>query len=249
MGLCNANTYRKRPFSGVGRNEAAIRSGSRRSMSENESDREPQESVPRPMRVLEPSSSHGINPRDRGIAPIDGREEFGNDHPIILEIGSGKGRFLVSEAIEHPERNYIGVEMALQYFRIIKERLEKRNLPNARVINFDAKEVVSRMFRDGSVSEVHIYFPDPWPKKRTKKRRFVQDDVLEQLVRILVDGGRGLFVTDHHGYFEDAVPVFERWFDIEAGPVGDTEPRTNYEAKYREEGRPIYEIRFTKRAL
>ena len=179
--------------------------------------------------------------------PIDLREEFGNDHPVVLEIGSGKGRFLISEAIDRPERNFIGIEMALQYFRIIKDRLEKRNLPNAKVINFDAKQVVSRMFRDGSVSEVHIYFPDPWPKKKTKKRRFIRDDVLEQLVRILEPGGTGLFVTDHQEYFEDAVPVFERWFDIEAGEATGTDPRTNYEAKYREEGRPIFEIRFRKK--
>ncbi|MBW3672254.1 MAG: hypothetical protein KY432_11360, partial [Acidobacteria bacterium] len=94
----------------------------------------------------------------------------------------------------------------------------------------------------------HIYFPDPWPKKKTKKRRFIQDDVLEQLSRILEHGGSGLFVTDHCGYFEDAVPVFERWFAIEAGEVTGTEPRTNYEAKYREEGRPIFEIRFRQKA-
>lgn len=216
-------------------------------MNENRPDPPAEDSRKPPSRVLEPSSIHGINPRDRGLHPIDGREEFGNDHPIVLEIGSGKGRFLISEALEHPERNYIGVEMALQYFRIIKDRLEKRDIPNARVINFDAKQVISRMFRDDSVREVHIYFPDPWPKKRNRKRRFIQDDVLEQLVRILEPEGTGMFVTDHQGYFEDAVPVFETWFDIEAGEAGGTEPRTNYEAKYREEGRPIYEIRFRMR--
>lgn len=196
--------------------------------------------------VLAPSSSHGINPRDRGLDPIDPFEEFGNSHPIVLEIGSGKGRFLVNEATEDPDRNYIGIEMALQYFRIVRDRLEKRDLPNARVINYDAKEVVSKMFGDDSVSEIHIYFPDPWPKKKKKKRRFVQDDVLEQLVRILEPEGFGIFVTDHLEYFEDAVPLFEKWFDIETRQVSDTEPRTNYEAKYREEGRPIYEIRFRK---
>lgn len=217
-------------------------------MSENESNHEQDESLPRHMKVLEPSSSHGINPRDRGLHPIDPREEFGNGNPLILEIGSGKGRFLVMEATEHPERNYLGVEMALQYFRIIRDRLERRKLPNAKVINYDAKQVVSRMFADDSVSEIHIYFPDPWPKKKTKKRRFIQDDVLEQLSRILEPGGSGLFVTDHRGYFEDAVPVFARWFDIEAGEVTDTEPRTNYEAKYREEGRPIFEVRFRQKA-
>lgn len=217
-------------------------------MDEKELDPQQDQSLPRHMIVLEASSSHGINPRDRGLHPIDPQEEFGNRNRVILEIGSGKGRFLLTEAIEHPEQNYIGVEMALQYFRIIRDRLERRNLPNAKVINYDAKAVVSRMFADASVSEIHIYFPDPWPKKKTKKRRFVQDDVLQHLSRILEPAGTGLFVTDHRGYFEDAVPVFERWFEVEAGEVTETEPRTNYETKYREEGRPIFEIRFRQKA-
>ncbi len=218
-------------------------------MSDNHAPPVPEEELPRSMRVLEPSSSHGINPRDRGLQPFDNRDEFGNDNPLILEIGSGKGRFLVTEALEHPDRNYVGIEMALQYFRIVKESLERRQIPNARVINFDAKQVVSRMFRDGSVKEIHIYFPDPWPKKKTKKRRFIQDDVLEQLVRIMDPEGEGIFVTDHRGYFEDAVPVFDRWFATEAGEVTETPPRTNYEAKYREEGRPIFEIRFRRKRM
>jgi tRNA (guanine-N7-)-methyltransferase len=217
-------------------------------MSNDEPDGEQREPSSRRMEVLEPSSTHGINPRDRGLHPIDVRDEFGNDNLLILEIGSGKGRFLVNEAIEHPELNYVGIEMALQYFRVVKERLERRRIPNARVINYDAKEVVSRMLRDGSVREIHIYFPDPWPKKKTRKRRFIQDDVLEQLVRILEPDGEGVFVTDHRDYFEDAVPLFEKWFDVTAGEVTSTAPRTNYEAKYREEGRPIFEVRFRRRA-
>lgn len=218
-------------------------------MRENDEKREAPSEAREIGNVLEPSSSHGINPRDRGLDPLDLAEEFGNENPVILEIGSGKGRFLIEEAIGNPDRNYVGIEMALQYYRIVKERVEKRNLPNARVINYDAKQVISRMFRDASVSEVHVYFPDPWPKKRQKKRRFVRDDALEQLARILKTDGRGLFVTDHRGYFEDSVPVFERWFRIEPGKVTDVEPRTNYEAKYREEGRSIYEIRFWKRLV
>ncbi|MDX1582298.1 MAG: tRNA (guanosine(46)-N7)-methyltransferase TrmB [Thermoanaerobaculia bacterium] len=197
--------------------------------------------------ALEPSSSHGINPRDRGLGRLDLEAEFGNRHPVILEIGSGKGRFLIDEALANPGLNYVGIEMALQYYRIVKDRIEKRDLPNVRIINYDATEVISKMLGDQSVREVHIYFPDPWPKKRQKKRRFVQDDALEQLARILDDSGSGLFVTDHQGYFEDSLPVFERWFRTEPGDVTHGEPRTNYEAKYREEGRPIYEIRFWKK--
>jgi tRNA (guanine-N7-)-methyltransferase len=200
-----------------------------------------------PESLPEPSSRYGINPRDRGLEPIDLEAEFGSRRPVILEIGSGKGRFLVESAIEHPELSFIGVEMALAYFRVVRKRIEKRELDNARVINYDARAVVSRMLGDASIREIHIYFPDPWPKKKKRKRRFVQDGVLEQLDRILEPDGQGFFVTDHEEYFHSSVPLFERWFEIEAGEITDREPRTNYEAKYREEGRPIYEIRFRKR--
>jgi tRNA (guanine-N7-)-methyltransferase len=200
-----------------------------------------------PESLPEPSSRYGINPRDRGLEQIDLEAEFGSRRPVVLEIGSGKGRFLVESAIEHPELNFIGVEMALAYFRVVRKRIEKRELENVRVINYDARAVVAQMLADASVREIHIYFPDPWPKKKKKKRRFVQDDVLEQLERILEPEGIGYFVTDHEEYFESSVPLFSRRFEIEAGEVTDREPRTNYEAKYREEGRPIYEIRFRKR--
>ncbi|MBW3566080.1 MAG: hypothetical protein KY459_15325 [Acidobacteria bacterium] len=194
--------------------------------------------------ALEPSSLLGINPRDRGFVPLDSRTEFGNDHPLALEIGSGKGSFLIRSAEQLPGINWIGIEKSLHYYRIIVNRLEKRSLINARIVNFDAEAVVKRMLPDETVDQVHIYFPDPWPRKKEKKRRIAREQKLLEIRRTMKPDAWGVFATDHREYFESAVPEFEKVFAIQAGELTAGEPRTNYEAKYREEGRPIYEIRF-----
>jgi tRNA (guanine-N7-)-methyltransferase len=192
-------------------------------------------------------SEVAIDPRETGFVRLDLGKLFGNDHPTVLEIGSGKGRFLISSAIEQPEVNFIGVEKSLHYHRVIDERVRKRHLTNVRLINHDAFLVVRDMLADASLREIHIYFPDPWPRKREQKRRIIRPEVLEQFRRVLVEGGSGIYVTDHREYFEAAAPLIEAAFRSERRiPQPEDLPRTNYEAKYREEGRPIYEVRFWK---
>jgi tRNA (guanine-N7-)-methyltransferase len=189
-----------------------------------------------------------INPRETGFHALDFAELFGNAHPVVVEIGSGKGRFLISTALERPEVNLVGIEKSLHYHRLIRERIAKRHLTNVRLINHDAFVVLQRMIPDASVSEVHIYFPDPWPRTRQQKRRIIRAEALAEIRRVLVDGGSGIYVTDHAEYFESAAPLVEAMFAAERRvPTADDPPRTNYEAKYREEGRPICEIRFWKR--
>lgn len=188
-----------------------------------------------------------INPRDTGFAPIVPREIFGNDHRVVLEIGSGKGRFLIASAMEQPEVNFIGIEKSLHYHRVIRDRVTKRHLTNVRLINHDAFLVLQRMLPAASIDEIHIYFPDPWPRKREQKRRIIRAEVLQEIDRVLVPRGSGIYVTDHREYFEIAAPLIAQFFRAEQRiPSGDDPPRTNYEAKYREEGRPIFEVRFWK---
>lgn len=188
-----------------------------------------------------------INPRESGFISLDFAQLFGNSNPVILEIGSGKGRFLIASATEDPERNFIGIEKSLHYYRVIRDRVLKRNLTNIRLINHDAFLVMQKMFADESVAEVHIYFPDPWPRKREQKRRIIRPEVLTEIRRVLVAGGSGIYVTDHRSYFEAAAPVIASFFRSETRiPGPDDPPRTNYEAKYRAEGREIYEVRFWK---
>ena len=186
-----------------------------------------------------------LNPRESGFHRLDLQQWFGNDHPVILEIGSGKGRFLIGTATERPDLNLIGIEKALHYHRLIRDRVLKRNLTNVRLINHDAFLVLQDMIPDASIAEVHIYFPDPWPRKKEQKRRIIRAEVLEEIRRVLVPGGMAIYVTDHREYFEVAAPLIESGFRSERRiPGPDDPPRTNYEAKYRAEGRPIYEVRF-----
>ena len=191
-------------------------------------------------------SELAINPRDTGLAPFEMETLFGNTNPVVLEIGSGKGRFLLATAMERPDVNVLGIEKSLHYHRVIRNRFLKRDLRNVRLINHDAFVVLQKMIPDASVAEVHIYFPDPWPRKRERKRRIIRPEVLAELKRVLVEGGSGIYVTDHEEYFESAAPLVEEAFARTERriPGPDDPPRTNYEAKYREEGRAIFEIRF-----
>lgn len=188
-----------------------------------------------------------INPRETGFVRLDFESLFGNAHPVVLEIGSGKGRFLISTAIERPDVNVIGIEKSLHYHRVIRDRVAKRKLANVRLVNHDAFPVLQKMVPDASIAEVHIYFPDPWPRPKEQKRRIIRAEVLAEIRRVLVEGGSGIYVTDHRQYFEKAAPLLEQWFRAERRIPGPEDPaRTNYEAKYRAEGREIYEVRFWK---
>ncbi len=189
-----------------------------------------------------------INPRETGFFRLDFEKLFGNTNPVVLEIGSGKGRFLIGTAMERPDLNLIGIEKSLHYHRVIRDRVLKRGLRNVRLINHDAFLVLQRMVPDASLAEIHIYFPDPWPRKKEQKRRIIRAEVLEEMRRVLVDDGSGIYVTDHREYFEVAAPLIEQYFRAERRiPGPDDPPRTNYEAKYRAEGREIYEVRFWRK--
>jgi len=188
-----------------------------------------------------------INPRETGFIRLDFEELFGNRNSVILEIGSGKGRFLIASATERPDLNFIGIEKSLHYYRVIRDRVGKRGLRNVRLINHDAFLILQKMIDDKSISEIHIYFPDPWPKRREQKRRIIRPEALTEMRRALVDGGSGIYVTDHREYFDTAAPLIAQFFRSETHIPGPSDPaRTNYEAKYRAEGREIYEVRFWK---
>ncbi len=188
---------------------------------------------------------------DGAPCPFDWEAMFENSNPVQVEIGFGKGRFLIENAQRHPDRNYLGIEWAGACVGVARERLAKRGIPNARLIRADAKEIVQSFIPKASVSVYHIYFPDPWPKKRHHKRRIVSKDFVALLFGTLKPGGEFLFFTDHTDYYEAAHPVVDA--HPEASPLPPPDPDnpsyvvTNYEAKWRGEDRTIHRDRWARK--
>ena len=180
--------------------------------------------------------------------PIDWTTLFGNDHPVEMEIGIGKGTFITVQAQSRPEVNFFGIEWARKYWMASSDRLRRNGCLNARTVRAEANYFVTEFVRDATLAVLHIYFPDPWPKARHNKRRLIQDPFMRQIERVLVPGGRLQVVTDHQDYFEQIEAVVKRskLTVIDYSRPGSANEGefvgTNFERKYRREGRPFYAI-------
>jgi tRNA (guanine-N7-)-methyltransferase len=144
---------------------------------------------------------------EKGDGPIDFDRVFGRHAPVILEIGYGNGEALAAAAAAHPENNYLGIEVHRPGAGGLLRRLEAEELRNVRVILADAKEVLAERIPDESLAAVHLFFPDPWPKKRHHKRRLVQPDFAALVARKLWSGGYIHLATDWQDYAEQMAMV------------------------------------------
>ncbi len=187
--------------------------------------------------------------------PVDFAQIFGRSGPVHIEIGSGKGTFLVAQAKAQPEVNFLGIEWARKFYRHAVDRIGRWGLRNVRILRADAATLLHDAVPADSVDCFHVYFPDPWPKKRHHKRRFLQSANLEVLIRCLKPGGEIRIATDHADYFEQIRQVTSAFRgvlqEIEfTRPAGAREGEltgTNYERKYVKQSRPIYTAAFRKR--
>ena len=185
---------------------------------------------------------------------LDLLQIFGRSGPLHIEIGSGKATFLVSQAKAQPEADFLGIEWARKYFRHAIDRVGRWGLTNVRLVRADAAPFLRDFVPDGSVDCFHIYFPDPWPKKRHQKRRLVQRSNLDILIRCLKPGGTIRIATDHAEYFEqikEATSAYsgileEIEFPRPAGAREDELTGTNYERKYLKDGRPVHVLAVRK---
>ncbi len=183
--------------------------------------------------------------------PFDPRTLFGapaDSIPLELEIGSGKGSFLVAEGKARPETLFLGVERAGRYFRHAADRLRRRQQANARVVRGDAMELLLAL-PGSALAGVHVYFPDPWPKRRHRHRRLVDAAFLEAVERTLAPGGRLRVVTDFEVYFKEIRNALDGRALLRAIPwpppasAGEGEAvGSNFERKYLVEGRPIHRM-------
>jgi len=200
-------------------------------------------------RRLDPGSSY-FEP-DAGDARIDLRALFattpGVRRPLELEIGSGKGTFLVQEAVARPGSDFFGIEHMKKYAMYAADRCKRAGLANVRVLGGDAVAFVTNRVPDAVFDIVHVYHPDPWPKARHHKRRIIRPDFLLQLVRVLVPGGELRVVTDHPEYAQwiaevlPGAPLEEIEYTRPTSAKDGELVGTNFERKYQKlDGRALY---------
>ena len=180
-----------------------------------------------------------------GVEQLDWRRVFGRKGRVEVEIGIGKGRFLLACASARPEVLHFGIEWSNEYLRLVETRAERGNLDNVRFVRADASDLVRRAIPDESVSTYYIFYPDPWPKKRHHKRRFLQPSNVDAIARTLVPSGWLHVATDHDDYWSVIEPLLDTHLAFARQPAfgGPEFPLpvdgalTNFEAKYEVQGR------------
>ena len=175
------------------------------------------------------------------------RTYFEKDQPIQIEIGMGKGRFIMQMAEEHPEINFIGIEKYSSVLLRAIQKMEQNELPNSRFIRMDAEDT-TEVFEKGEVDKIFLNFSDPWPKDRHAKRRLPSKEFLKRYDEILKKDGVIEFKTDNRDLFDFAVEQLEPagWkaevitYDLHHDPVlCEGNIMTEYEEKFSSIGNPI----------
>ena len=189
-----------------------------------------------------------------GEDAFDWNQLFGNSRPVEIEIGCGRGMFIIKRALENPQINFLGIEKSARFFRMLAERVKKSGAHNIRLLRTEAAYLMKKFVPANSVQSVHVYFPDPWPKKRHRKRRLVNGSFFESVARVLLPGGLLFFATDFQDYFDEIITIapscrgLTRESDEELSPQ-DVDPdtaATTYERKYLMQGRVIYRAVYKK---
>ena len=178
---------------------------------------------------------------------LDPATFFKAEQPLHLDIGCGRGLFIFTAATQHPENNYLGLEIDYREGRRAATRLMKRELPNARIVGGDCNRLLSEMLPVSSVDAAHVYFPDPWWKKKHHKRRLFTPEFVKLLSRVVRPGGYVHSWSDVADYFEVITarmsenPDFEtREPPAQRDPEHDMDYQTSFERKKRKLGLPIY---------
>jgi len=177
---------------------------------------------------------------------VDLAAVFGNDRPVEVEVGTGKGTFLLARAAGRPELNFLGIEWANAYCHYAADRFRRAGLENARMLRADAGSFLRTCLPDQSIWRLHVYFPDPWPKRRHHRRRLIQPSFVADAWRLLRPGGQLLIVTDHRDYFEHIRRVLDGARGLahigfpKLGGDDNTLVGTNFERKYIAQRRPFY---------
>ena len=178
---------------------------------------------------------------------LDLKTIFAKKNPTIIEIGFGMGDATKRIAKEQSDKNFIAVEVFLSGFTKLLDFAGKEESENLRLIRFDAVSVINDMIEDNSISGFHIFFPDPWPKKKHQKRRLIQYEFASLLARKLIPGGYIYCVTDWNEYAYQMLEVFEKVPSLINNSDGFCEPiswrpTTSFEKKGKEKEHEIFEV-------
>ncbi len=174
-------------------------------------------------------------------------EIFANDHPVEIDVGCGRGLFVHSATRRNPDRNYLGIELDYKEGRRAARRLAKLDSPNGRIFGGDVMQAFRKLFAPQTVSAIHVYFPDPWWKKRHRSRRVFNVAFLERSHELLIPGGYVHSWTDVEEYFGGISALMDHHPDFEKLPApeeripeNDMDYQTSFERKKRKLGLPIY---------
>ena len=186
-----------------------------------------------------------LNPAD---AKGRWQEIFGNDHPIHVEVGSGKGAFVSGMAKANPEINYIGIDIQKSVLSYALDKVLATGVPNIKLLWVDGSDLTD-YFEEGEIDRLYLNFSDPWPKKRHEKRRLTYQSFLSTYQQILPENGEIHFKTDNRGLFEYSLVSFSQygmklkgvWLDLHASDFEDN-VLTEYEQKFANKGQVIYRV-------
>ena len=208
------------------------------------------------MTVAQERAWHDLWPRygvETGSTPVDVAAIFGREAPRTLEIGFGNGESLVALAAAHPDRDYLGIEVHRPGVGHLMLRAEELALTNVRAICRDAVEVLQHCLAPGTLDEVLLYFPDPWPKKRHHKRRIVQADFVALVASRLRPGGALRMATDWEPYAAHMLDVASgcaalRNESPDGGfvPRPDSRPVTRFERRGHRLGHGVWDLAFRR---
>lgn len=176
------------------------------------------------------------------------QERFGNDNPIHIEIGSGKGQFVSGMAKKNPNINYIGIEIQESVLVVALEKALAADVPNLQLLHVNGGQVTD-YFEKGEVNQIYLNFSDPWPKKRHAKRRLTHESFLVGYEQVLPPFGELHFKTDNRGLFEYSLASFSQfglilkqvWLDLHKVDFPEN-VMTEYEEKFSAKGHPIYRV-------
>lgn len=186
--------------------------------------------------------------------PLDLTAIFGRETPRVLEIGFGDGEALVTAAANHPAVDYLGIEVHEPGIGHLLLLLEKTGLPNVRVVDRDAADMLPLLFPDACLDTVNLFFPDPWPKKRHHKRRLMQPAFIAELVRVLKPRGLFHLATDCADYEAHARALLDERAELERVPAAKLaadplafRPPTKFERRGRGLGHDVFDLYYRKR--